>query len=402
MKESLMENLKNGMVLQDMNDTRSRHRSLGREQEYGRDRYCDSSHRKEGARMKRLKILLVSEYFRPKATGGEVWSWGLCRELARRGHEVTVLTLKHDKALKSAETREGVRILRLSPTTRNTGSRLERWLAIRKFLRLAKREIDTQNPDVIHTVAFGLNVPVSRLAKRNGIPCITTLHSFFGKDWTRLLPAPWILRFAERRNVKDDASSVMTVPSSYLRRRVLKETGRGTVVVPNWCPDTFPKAKRFKVPTLVFVGSLEPVKNPLACVAAAKKLAMPLVVVGSGSLERRLLQEARRAGIALTILPRASRDETLSLIGGAAMVLVSSVTESFSLVALEAVAQGTPVAGTPVGIMPELPDVVRWPPKAVPKRLTSTQIAAVRNRFSKRKAVDGIERAYRGAIPQNV
>lgn len=345
--------------------------------------------------MKRKQsIAFVCEYFWPRAAGGEIWSWELCKELAKHGHRVTVLTMKHDPKTPDVERKDGVEILRLSPTTQDVGKRIARWLAIRRFVKKTKIELTRRKPDVIHTMAYGVNVPISKYAKSIGIPCITSVHSYFGNDWKSVAPAPGILHFAERLTIRRDASSVIVVPSVHLQKKIAREANKSTTVVSNWCPEKFPRPQRFARPTLLFVGSLEDIKNPLACIPVAKRLHMPLVAIGKGSLEEAFMDEAQRAGIACTLIPNATREQTLSMIGGAALVLVPSVAESFSLVALEAVAQRTPVAGSVVGVLPELPGIIAWPPKRVPKRLTASQASSVRKKFSHTAAVDAFERLY--------
>lgn len=341
--------------------------------------------------MKRLDILFVSEYFYPRAAGGEVWAWELCRELTKRGHKVTVITCRHGH-LREEETAEGVHIMRPVQTYH---FRPIRRVATMLLARHVSRYLSTHKPDVIHVPAYTMNVPVSKMARERGIPCITAVHSFFGDDWRSISPFWHFLRWLERKVIIDDRSRTMHVPSRYLRKRIKEETGRDSAVIHNWLPERFPKPKRFAQPTLLFVGSLERVKNPLACIPVAKRLGMPLVVIGSGSLEEELLRDAGRAGIDCAVLPHATREQALAAIGGAAMVLVPSVTESFSLVALEAVAQGTPVSGNPVGILPELPGVTAWPPKRLPGRLPAAAQRQVRERFSLKRAADSVERMYR-------
>ncbi len=346
--------------------------------------------------MKPLNILFVSEYFYPRAAGGEVWAWELCTELAKRGHKITVITTNHDD-LKTAETVQGVRILRPVKSPKHIGNRVGRWLANKRLIKHVEQYIKVNKGiDLVHTMAYGVNVPVSRLAKRHSIPCITAVHSFFGKDWSIVLPLPF-MRWQERMTIEKDESTLMHVPSEYLRKRIKEETGRETAVVHNWLPEKFPKPRKFGQPTLLFVGSLERVKDPLACIPVAKRLDMPLVVIGSGSLEEDLLRDAQRAGIDCAVRPHATREQTLAAIGGAAMVLIPSVTESFSLVALEAIAQGTPVAGNAVGILSELPGVVAWPPKKVSPRVSKAQSLNVVRTFAKKIIVQKIELIYRRA-----
>ena len=332
-----------------------------------------------------MNLLFVSEYFYPRAAGGEVWAWDLCRELARRGHSITVLTTMMP-GTSERETKERVRILR---PVRSGANLFSRKLAARSLAKEVELAISKRRPDLILTMAYAMNVPVSRIARRHKIPCITSVHSYFGKDWLHLSRIGPFLTLLERKTLKDDRSAVMHVPSRYLHDRIKHDLGRTTVVINNWLPERFPRPERFSQRTFVFVGSLVPVKNPLACIPVAKQHGARLVMIGNGPLRSRIIAAASKEGVALDLRADASRAATLAALGGADLVLIPSVTESFSLVALEAAAQGTPVAGTPVGILPEI-GAVAWPPRQVPARRRDA--AEVRKRFSKRALVDRFER----------
>jgi glycogen synthase len=340
-----------------------------------------------------MKILFFSEYFYPRAAGGEVWSWELCSELARRGHQVTVLTQRHDQKLKKEETVQKVKIVRLTDTTKATENRIKRKISVERFLRKAKEEIRKTKFDLIHVMAYTLNVEISTWAKEQNVPCITSAHSYFGKDWQSPVLMKQVLRYIERKNLQHDQSKILHVPSKFLQTRVMQDTKKKSVVIHNWVSDTFPKSKKLPK-TLLFVGSLEKIKNPLACIDVAKRLKMQLMVIGTGSLEEALLKKAEAADISCIIVPNATREQTLACIGGASLVLIPSITESFSLVAVEAIAQGTPVSGTPVGILPELPGVVPFPPKKVPPRLSKTVQNKVRVVYSKDHLVSEFEKLY--------
>jgi|GEM_PF-3659859 len=341
----------------------------------------------------KLRILFVSEYFYPRAAGGEVWSFELCTALAAKGHHVTVMTCRHDDA-PAEENVLGMRVLRPVHTTQNERQRVARKVAARRLFNHAKRYLleHRHSIDVVHTMAYTMSPSVSRLCEQLRIPCMTSIHSYFGKSWEKISRIGAVLRALERKAIRDDRSTIIHVPSRHMQELILHDTGKRTAIIHNWLPDKFPRPKR--IPGLLFVGSLEPIKNPIACVAAAKQLNASLTIIGKGSLESALRDAASREGVALNVLRNLPRKETLARIGGADLVLVPSVEESFSLVALEAVAQGTPVAGTPVGIMSELPGVVSWPPRRVPKRLSQRTQMRIRASYSKEHAVDRFEHAY--------
>ena len=60
-----------------------------------------------------MRILIALTYYRPHISGLTIYAERLARGLARRGHEVTVLTSRFDPSLAPTEMRDGVRIDRV-------------------------------------------------------------------------------------------------------------------------------------------------------------------------------------------------------------------------------------------------------------------------------------------------
>ena len=139
---------------------------------------------------RKLNILFVSEYFYQRLAGGEVWSYELCTALAKKGHKTTVLTTRYNPKLAEDEKINNIHILRLHNNTINTTNRFSRYLSQRQFNKKVCRYIQEHKNDIdiIHTVAYSSNVPVSKTAKKLDIPCMTSIHAFFGKDWMLLSP----------------------------------------------------------------------------------------------------------------------------------------------------------------------------------------------------------------------
>ncbi|MBN1303843.1 MAG: glycosyltransferase family 4 protein [Anaerolineales bacterium] len=65
-----------------------------------------------------MKILTVLTYYRPHTSGLTIYAERLARALARRGHEVTVMTAQYDKSLPLEEMMEGVHVVRVPVAVR--------------------------------------------------------------------------------------------------------------------------------------------------------------------------------------------------------------------------------------------------------------------------------------------
>jgi len=60
-----------------------------------------------------MKILTVLTYYRPHTSGLTIYAERLARALAKRGHEMTVMTTQYDPSLPREEMMEGVRVVRV-------------------------------------------------------------------------------------------------------------------------------------------------------------------------------------------------------------------------------------------------------------------------------------------------
>ncbi len=158
---------------------------------------------------------------------------------------------------------------------------------------------------------------------------------------------------------------------------------------------------------VVFVGRLEPVKNPQRFLDVAERVPeATFTVIGDGSLRARLTGRATFLG---------ARDDARELLARAQLLLVTSDSEGMSIAVLEALAAGTPVVSTPVSGMRELEGVrvASFDPDdladAVRELLQDSVLRTimgeageklVRERFSADAMVDAYVREYQSLVPK--
>jgi glycosyltransferase involved in cell wall biosynthesis len=157
---------------------------------------------------------------------------------------------------------------------------------------------------------------------------------------------------------------------------------------------------------VLFVGRLEPVKNPARFLdVAARVPEARFTLVGDGSLRSELSGPAEFLG---------ARDDARELLARAELLLVTSDSEGMSIAVLEALAAGTPGVSTPVSGMRELagvrvasfdPDDLAAAVRELlqdPVERTNMGVAGetlVRERFSADAMVDSYVHAYRSLAP---
>jgi glycosyltransferase involved in cell wall biosynthesis len=108
-------------------------------------------------------------------------------------------------------------------------------------------------------------------------------------------------------------------------------------------------------PLVVAVGRLVPVKNHLLAVRAVARVPdAALVLVGQGPLAEDLARAAAAAGVGDRVVLTGLRRDARALMGAADAVVLPSRSEGLPLVALEAMAAGTPLVATDVRGVREL------------------------------------------------
>ena len=165
--------------------------------------------------------------------------------------------------------------------------------------------------------------------------------SLMGRRETAIFRAvvPWSARRARRvlaisQRTKDDLVELYGLPPEKV------------VVTPLAYDPAFQVAQSHKVSNgfLLLVGAIEARKDPLAAVAAAEAVGLPLVSVGP-ERDAALAAELRRRGV--DVRGFVPKDELVELYRNAACLVFPTRYEGFGLPVAEAMASGTPVVATP-------------------------------------------------------
>ncbi|MFH1840216.1 MAG: glycosyltransferase family 4 protein [Nanoarchaeota archaeon] len=315
-----------------------------------------------------MNILFVSEYFYPKLAGGEIWSSDLCRGLIKKGHKITVITSRYNKNLKKKEIIGGIKVLRIA----QTGEIIKRInFAIRLFLFLNKL-LNKEKFDVVHSMSYVASVPASWIAKRYKISSITSVHSYFGRDWFKFenLVKARFNYLIERVILKLDRSDVIHVPSKHLANLISK-IKPNVKIIPNFIVkenmDKLDKTEIIKIKTelkikpdtklLIFIGSLTKIKNILNLVKIIKiPEGFHLLIVGEGSLRKEIIKVIKERNLEdkITLLKSKDHLATMRYLQLSSVLINPSISESFGLTVIEALYFNKLVISTNVGIVKEL------------------------------------------------
>ena len=273
--------------------------------------------------------------------------------------------------LRYAETPAGLESLALEDLARRSPMALVAWQLVTRDTRPYRRLLGERRVGLIHA-HFGTNaVYALPLARRLGVPLVTTFH---GHDAT--LSAPALLGSPEGvyyRLLRDRLAregSVFLCTSAFVRDRLLAlgfPASRTRVhYIGVDCEAIRRREPTEETATILHVARLVAVKGTEYLIrafatVAARRPEVPLVVIGAGPLERRLRRLAASLGLGSRVrfLGARPHGEVLDWMRKASMLVLPSVrtasgrVEGLGMVALEAAASGVAVIGSRVGGIPE-------------------------------------------------
>ena len=300
-----------------------------------------------------MRVALLNPSYWPEVRrGGERLVHDVARGLARRGHDVTVLT--SHRARTTVEMEEGVRVVRsYRPPTKLMHRRAYEYHLTN--VPTAFSRTLTGRYDVAHAFFLPDAWAAGRAHAVGGPPLV---YSFIGiptREWA--VAQRYRLPMATR--AVDEAAAVTVLSEAAaapFRQFLLREPTvvPGSVSLEDFAVEAPPAA----VPTLVCAASLsDPRKNGPLLLRAFEALRrrrpdVRLELVGAG--------DPTQGGVALdlpagAVVREPADDASLArAYASATATVLASVHEAFGLVVVESLAAGTPVAGVRSGALPEL------------------------------------------------
>ena len=244
------------------------------------------------------------------------------------------------------------------------------WQMLTRDPRLYQRALGAHRPSLIHA-HFGVEgVYALPLARRLGIPLVTTFHGFDATlSTTALLRSPAWAYYPLLRQRLARQGDLFLCASSFLRERVLAMGFPEARTLIHYigvdCSAIRPRDPNEEGPHILHVGRLVEVKGLKYLLEAFAELSPHhgaiLIIIGEGPLRGSLQRLAVSLGVASRVrfLGALRHADVLAWMRRAAVLVLPSVrtmsgrVEGLGMVSLEAAATGVPVIGSRIGGIPE-------------------------------------------------
>ena len=305
-----------------------------------------------------MNILVHCVYYAPELGGLESHVVGLCRELARRGHTVSVVTSRSQPGLPAREVMDGVQVHRTWMPSKTPAG----WFLHAAGSTSCTRAV-AERADIVHAQAFPSVLPCALALAGASTPVVTTLHT---SHFLRLARRPVINRLLGKLLELSDynlaASKEIADVGESLSKSISVE-----VMVNGVDTDVFRPVgearhgrggrRRLLVPRrLVPKNGVEFFVRALPVIATQEDV--EALVIGDGPEHGKLSDLANELGVGDRIRFLGLRDhqEMPALLSSGELAVFPSLMEATSVAALESMACGLPVAASDVGGLPEIVD----------------------------------------------
>lgn len=305
-----------------------------------------------------MKIVVHCVYFPPEVGGLESHVHYLCRGLAARGHEVTVVTSLSQPGLAPYEVMDGIRIHRTPLPARTPLG----W-SIHAAASTPRTRSVVAGADVVHAQAFPSLLPCALALAGMSTPLVCTIHtSHFLRLAANRIVAPALGKLIELSDYNFAASKEIADVGESLGPTISVEVLVNGVDTGIFRPveAAIPRGdgrRRLVVPRRLFPkNGVEYFVRALPMIVDGADV--DAIVIGDGPERARLEALAAELGVAgrIEFLGARPHAEMPGLLCSGDMAVFPSLVEATSVAALECMACGLPVAASAVGGLPQIVD----------------------------------------------
>jgi phosphatidyl-myo-inositol alpha-mannosyltransferase len=303
-----------------------------------------------------MRILITNPYCWPYVRrGAERFMSELSRFLARRGHDVTVLSTSPHR--REEEQSQGVRVVREREIDLGWASRLDVVRPETGFALVCRRFLDCNSFDLIHCLHHVDVLGAIWASRARQTPCVYHMTGIPFAKWVRR--HPWetaITRAAVRHAARVLVVSTHAAQEYQAVFPEASHTAPCALPIPCELGEFFPSPIRdVESPRILFMGALTEARKgavPLAKAFGLVSRHFPgarLQYCGDAAdaLRERLLQTVEPAcRERVDFLGRGQLRDLPRIYGEAAVTVLPAVEEAFGMVLVESLASGTPVVGS--------------------------------------------------------
>lgn len=315
-----------------------------------------------------FEVLLLTEDFYPKESGGAFIDWNVAKQLDKAGDSVTVITPRNADTA-STETVKGVEIRRpfqgyssdIHPNSKQGVLRRLRYLMfIVPYLLKLCWERDFE---LIYSTNHLLHMPASMAATAFRLSHVSFVGYSPSIRKDTLTRSPLVLfeqinfRLFMGDRILCRTPSVYELLSEVCDQEVVRLDGiidKEAIKSAVNSKTSVASINSESETKLIYVGRLVEIKNPIKLPLIISRLPQEysLRIVGDGPQLEDVKQAIEKSEIddRIKLEGRLSHKETLQLIHDSDLLLLLSEAESYGAVVFEALALNTPVLATPVGV----------------------------------------------------
>jgi N-acetyl-alpha-D-glucosaminyl L-malate synthase BshA len=298
----------------------------------------------------------------PTAGGSGVVATELGKHLAERGHSIAIIS--YSNPLRLRELPERVCYHEVNQESHPLFKQFPHSLTLTAKMVEVARTHRLQILHVHYAIPFAAAaIMAAQVAPELGLKVVTTLH---GTDITLVGASPTFKPVTAWSIEKSDA---VTAVSNFLRDETYRQLSikKEIRTVYNFIdsvahvarvPRCIPQKDSERQVTLMHISNFRPLKRLPDVIRIFHRVRQSmdarLVLVGDGPEYGATMELVESLGLAKSVRFVGVVEEVVSILPAADLLLLPSETESFGLVALEAMASGVPVVASNVGGLPEV------------------------------------------------